>query len=815
MNVHHGTLRLAILAALATSGTAAHAQAAQGEGTERTVRSALEEVVVTGTRAQDRTVAESLSPIDVLSASELETVGSPEVNQALSRLLPSFNFPRPSITDGTDHVRPAQLRGLAPDQTLVLVNGKRRHTTAIININGSIGRGSSPVDLNAIPASAIQRIEVLRDGASAQYGSDAIAGVVNIVLKDYDGGASADVRYGEHEEGDGELTDVAGWVGLPLGGDGYFTLSGEYRDRGFTNRSRADLRQQYPLIDGELDPREATFNRVDHRFGDAETEDSLVFLNGGIPISDSSELYFFANYSNRDGESAGFYRRALDARNVPAVHPDGFLPLIVSEADDLAAVAGLRGAAGEWDWDVSLNYGGSEFDFNVANSVNVTLGADSPTAFYAGTLENKQFLFNLDFVRQLSVGSLPGPLNVAFGAEYRDENYKIEPGEEASYIAGPFPGTPGAQVFPGFTPDNAADEGRHSYAAYLDLETDFTEKLSGSAAVRFEDYSDFGNETSGKLSARYAFTPDYAVRGTVSTGFRAPSLSQQFYSTTATNFISGVPFQVRTFPVDDPVAVALGAEPLEAETSVNYSLGFVAQPTDSLYFTIDAYRIEIDDRIVLSENLTGDAVRAFLEANGIFGVNGGRYFTNAIDTTTDGIDLVGRYSHNFANGSNLGLTLGYNHTETEIDRIAPNPPELEEGGLELLRIDRVEIGRITKGTPKDKIILGADYSFAGWLFRVNGTRYGEWSVLDSNPAEDQTFGAEIVIDASVSYTWRDHLTLTVGADNLTDEYPDEVIPENAFPNLPLSLQSKILPYSSVSPFGFNGRFVYGRLKYDF
>lgn len=797
----HSLLALTIAACLLSSqGILAQDKKEEIESENDTV---LDEMIVTGTRVSDRTVGESLSPIDLLPASELKALGSTEINAALARTLPSFNFPRPSISDGTDHIRPAQLRGLAPDQTLVLINGKRRHTTAIINVNGTIGRGSSPVDLNAIPVSAIDRIEVLRDGASAQYGSDAIAGVINVVLKGDSEARSVETRYGIHDAGDGELIDGSASYGFGWGDGGYINLAAEYRDRGGTNRAGEDTRQQYPEIGGQADPREATFNRNNHWFGDSKLDDALFFINAKYPFNDNAEFYGFGNISQRDGVAAGFYRRALDARNLPAIYPDGFLPLITSDSKDTSLVSGLRGTlASGWGWDVSLNYGANDFDYGVENSLNVSLGPSSQTSFYAGSLKNSETLLNVDFVNGFQPESWNTSFTTAVGGEYRRENYEIGAGESASYVGS------GAQVFPGFRPSDEADVSRHSFALYGDVEAEFTEVFSASAALRYEDYSDFGSTSSGKLSARYAFSDRFALRSTISTGFRAPSLAQQNYSTTATNFINGEPFDVRTFPVNSALAIALGAEPLQAEESTNFGIGFVAQPIDDLSITLDAYRVDIDDRIILSENLTGAAVRAFLTANGFPNTDGGRYFTNAVDTRTKGFDLVARYNLELAEAGALVFTGGYNRTDTDITRIAPNPVELTSGGLNLQRIGRVEQGRITVGAPDNKWILGVDWSLDRWSARLGATRYGEYTALNATPSLDQTFGAEWVLDASVGYEFTDAIQLTVGADNFNDAYPDRVIPGVAF--------SGILLYSrGEAPFGFNGAFYYAKLGWNF
>ncbi|MCC6504676.1 MAG: TonB-dependent receptor [Aquimonas sp.] len=766
--------------------TLLNANAVQAQ--EKDQAAELDTVVVTGTRSANRTLAESLSPIDLLSADTLNNSGTPELNQALSRLLPSFNFPRPSITDGTDHVRPAQLRGMSPDQVLVLVNGKRRHTSAVVNLNGSQGRGSAAVDLNAIPFYAIDRIEVLRDGASALYGSDAIAGVINIVLKGGDEGGTVETRYGQMSAGDGELIQAGADMGVKLNADGWIHLSAEYRDRADTNRSRPDLRTlQTP----------ATYATVNHRFGDADTNDQIFFFNGQVGLPAEAELYFFGNLGDREGDAAGFYRRAFDSRNVVAIYPDGFLPIINSVAEDTSVVMGVRGdTEGGWTWDVSANYGANDFDFIITNSLNNSLGAASPTEFFAGTLHSAQNLFNADVSKYFD-GLIGNGLNVAFGAEHRKDSYRIEPGEEASYV-----GT-GSQVFPGFRPQDSGSFDRDSNAVYLDLESDVTDQFATSLAVRYEDYSDFGSTTSGKLSGRYSFTDTVALRGTVSTGFRAPSLAQQFYATTATNFIGGVPFDVRTFAVTDPVAIALGAEPLQAEESTNVSLGLSLQPTDDLNITIDAYQIDVDDRIILSENLTGTAVQQFLASQGILNANGGRYFTNAIDTRTRGLDIVASYGFTLGDGD-LSVTAGVNFNDVDITAIAPNPEELQQGGLQLQRIGRVEQGRVEVGSPDNKLNLGADYSLGNFSLNTNLTRYGEVSVLNTNPDLDQTFGSEWVLDFSASYTldaWR----FTVGADNVLDNYPDEVLFANS--------TNGILPYSSTSPFGFNGAFWYGKATF--
>lgn len=769
---------------------------------------ALDTVIVTGTRASDRTALESSSPIDVLPQEVLQATGTTELGTALSRVLPSLNFPRPSLTDGTDSVRPAQLRGLSPDHTLVLVNGKRRHTSAVLNVNGTQGRGSSPVDLNAIPISAIARIEVLRDGAAAQYGSDAIAGVINVVLKDSGEGGSLTAQYGQYSAGDGKQYSVGGDAGFDLSGAGSLHLAAEISDADPTNRAGVDFRARGA---GVVDP---SYGRKNHRFGDPEASNGKFFANASASISEAAEAYAFANLSRRTSENAANFR--VGGGNTPyaSVFPEGFLPLIEVDSQDQSLVAGVRGTtAGGWRWDVSGNFGRNTLDFDVNNTINSTLvvAGDRRTRFQAGSLSYDQTLFNIDAAREFDWG-LYSPTTLAFGAEYRNEEYTIGAGEHGSYSSATTGA--GAQGFTGFNPTDAGSHSRNNVSFYAELDADFSERLNASIAARYEDYSDFGSTVSGKLSLRYAFNDRYALRGTASNGFRAPGLAQQFYSITSSTLISGNYYQVRTFPVDLPVAQAFGAEPLKAEESTNFSLGLVAQPTDSISLSIDAYQIDIDDRIVLSENLTGAAVTAFLESQGYYGVTGGRYFTNAVDTRTRGIDVVGTWRLALGGGE-LDLSAGYNRNKTEITRTQPNAPELEALGFQ--RIGRVERGRIEIGAPRDKFNLGATYALGNWSFGGNLTRYGENTVLTTTAVvgspgvyTDQTFGAKWLTDLSVSYR-NDGWTFTVGGDNVFNVYPDEVRPENW--GNPASAPSGLFRYSSYSPFGFNGAFAYARIGY--
>lgn len=807
------------------------------------------QIIVTGTRRTDRTVAESTVPVDVISSEALVNQGTTETNRLLNNLVPSFNFPQPSLTDGTDSLRPATLRGLAPDQVLVLVNGKRRHLSSLLNLNGSVGRGSAGVDMNTIPPIAIERIEVLRDGASSQYGSDAIAGVINIQLKKREGGraqatfgkyittmenvfnvASVSPTTGtgdapvitlsdeERRRRDGDTWTFATNIGLPVGPSGYLNWTAEYKDRSPSNRSGPDLRRQY--VDAG-DPREVTFDRFNHRFGDGESKDLNFFLNAGTDLGSDFEIYSFGSYGIRDANGTGFYRRSNDNRNrdraassttfVP-FYPDGFLPQINSEIEDISAALGIRGEAAGWNLDLSINYGSNRLDYTVSNSWNASLGgAVSPRKFDAGGLRSGQTSVNFDAQRELDLGI--GETSLAIGGEWRNENYKIVAGEEASYINGPFfPDAPGgAQVFPGFAPVSAVDESRDSFAAYVELDTDFSDMFNVQIAGRFEDFSDFGSTLNGKIAARFEPVDGLAFRGSASTGFRAPGMAQQFFSTISTNNITGVGLvEVGTFPVDSPAAVALGSEPLEPEESVNLSGGVVFDMVPGLSLTIDYYNIKINDRIVLTENLGGPDVEAILQNAGV-GAGRARFFINGIDTRTEGLDIVGSYRIPDFGMGRFTLTAGYNINSTSItDR------RVFGGFTEQRLFARPESFRLTDGQPSNKLNVGLDWDNDPFGATLRANRFGsvflpdggqsDLSVAKGDATNDFTLSPKWVVDLEVRFKPVDALQLALGANNLLDEYPDQ---------LPQTGNNIFLPYSSQSPFGFSGRFVYGRVSIDF
>ena len=792
MTTRHIATPLLLSTLIATIVIPAFAQDAPADGE-------LQSVVVTGTYAKNRRTIDSESPVDIISARELQASGSTELATVLGRLVPSMNFPRPSGADTSDAVRPAQLRGLSPDQTLVLVNGKRRYTSAVVNVNGTQGRGSAPVDLNAIPLAAIERIEVLRDGAAAQYGSDAIAGVINIILKKGAAGGDVEVGYGEYKEGDGKQRTLRGSTGFSLGDQGWVRVAIEAAERDPTNRAGADLRN----------PREPRYGEVSQRYGDPESHPRSIFVNSQYRVTDDIDWYAFANFGERKTSAAATWRTAYasTAANAPLrspLYPEGFLPLQNSTSTDQSLVTGLRGELSGWRWDASLNYGSNKFRLNLDDTANLDLGAASPTHFYAGLLQNTQGLFNFDIAKEFPVAAFSGPLTVALGVEARHEQYEIGAGEVASYSGS------GAQGFSGFRPVNAGKNSRNNKSVYANFEADITRRFSASAAVRHERYSDFGNTTSVKGSTRYAFNPLVSLRATASSGFRAPSLAQQFYTITTTNFsvINNVntPIETGTFAVGSAAADALGAQQLKAEKARNYSIGLQVQPTRNWSASVDAYRIDIDDRIALSTSMTlSPALRNALANQGLL-VGAARYFTNAIDTRTTGVDVVSTYRWDLASAGRYDFTLAYNRNKNSVQHVNDNPAILTANGLTL--IDRQTINRLTVGSPKDKFSLATDYTLGAWNARGVVTRYGSFTVPQNNPAQDQVYDPQWVLDLSASVKLSKNWRLSVGVDNVTDKYPDTI---TSVANLNLN---GINLYSGWAPNGFNGRYYYAKAGYS-
>ena len=745
-----------------------------------------------GSRAGTRDALEATVPIDVITAEQLLSSGSSDLSRALATLIPGFNAPRPSIADGTDHVTPITLRGLNPDQVLVLVNGKRLHQSALLHNNGTIGRGSSSVDLGTIPIRAIERIEVLRDGAAAQYGSDAIAGIINIILKGFGAQSGASVSYGQTSQGDGVVKQTDVFNAHPLAEDGFVNLTAELRDRGASNRALPDA---------------ANGNRLTTHFGDANAQDVLLALNAEVPRGDTS-WYVHGSLNRRRSSAGAFFRSADDERNLPALYPEGFLPLIEPRIADLAFSTGFRGIlTGGTQWDLSYTHGHNDYHFYVANSLNRSLGEASPTAFDSGGTRYTQQIVNLDLSQKF------GPHNLAGGLELRQERYQIYRGDEASYVLGPEAAWyPGAQGFGGFMPGNEVDARRHNLAAYLDLKYEVHSGVTLDSALRAENYSDFGTTLDGKLALRVRPNDNWLLRSSASSGFRAPSLSQSNFTSTATIRDGNELLQFGSFGVDHPVAQALGATPLKPEKSQHLTLGVVYQPQSSLSLSADAFLTTIDDRIMPTtyisawtlQDLSPQAVEALRLAH----VDGAVYFTNAVSTRTSGFDLRLDYKRELADSSTLKLAGAYHRSSTHITRVNAAPGVLGVSMTDLI-LDAYTRVTMEQGQPEDSLKLWAKYETPRWDMVLNLNRFGRYSsTAASLPV---SFAPQWTLDAQWTHRLAKAMRLTLGASNLLDSKPAEwgATDDSVFGS------GKIVPYSQYAPLGYNGRYVYLRFGIDF
>jgi iron complex outermembrane receptor protein len=751
----------AVISTVLSTATAA-AQNNNGDGTE----AELAEVVVVGSRGTPRLVTESSSPIDLIDGEQLRATGLNDLSKALQFLAPSVNFPRSATGPSAANTRGVTLRGLSPDQVLVLVDGKRRHASSVLNFNNVVGRGTVPVDLNAIPLSAVGRVEILRDGAAAQYGSDAIAGVVNIVLRGADSQKFTSLQAGATEDGDGETAIVAAGTSFDINDGGGITVTAESRYRDFTNSAGLDSR----------------VGRITNRQGDPESLDLGLVVNARMPVGDN-ELYGNIIVSQRDSESAAQYR----APNVSPLYPAGFLPLIDLDMLDLAATAGWSRPLNAWTLDVSNTFGSNRADFKVSDSVNTSLGASSPLSFDAGGTRYQQNVFGVTLTRPLE--GLSGA-NLAVGVESRYEAFEIENGEPASLVGA------GAQGFPGFNPPGPIDESRNAWSAFVDAELHVTPALSFGAAARYEDYSDFGDEVTGKLSTMFKPTSVVAFRATGSTGFRAPSLQQQSFSTVSSQSSGGVLVNVGTFAVDDPVARALGAQSLQAETSEHVSAGIVLTPMRGLTLSLDAFRIDIEDRIILSESLSGAGVSAILQQAGITNASQVRFFTNAADTKTEGYELTAAWRGTWFDSVRSELTLGYMSADTTLERVKDNSviPSIPLLGL-------ASIDLLTEAQPEDKLTFSSLQAWGAWQLRVDVTRFGEYRNVPV--IEEQQYGTATTVDVGIDCDITPSLRLSVGVLNATDAYPDKIA-QRAL------LQGGSLQYSEAGGLGTDGREYYAR-----
>ena len=808
-----------------------------------------EDLVVVGTRTEGRDPLESSVPVELIRGERLRRSGVQETGRALQMEVPSFNFSSSSISDGTDALRPATLRGLGPDQTLVLVNGKRRHNSALLHVNTSVGRGTAGTDMNAIPLAAIERIEVLRDGAAAQYGSDAIAGVINIVLRNRPG-FSMDTSWGQTYAGDGDIFTHSMHGGFASENGAFLNLTFETRLRDSTNRAGLSGARQYHYTDcasGQtpdnpagghcFDPREYTFNRKNFRIGDAESEQYSSYYNAGVPLGDNARFYSFGGFTLRDNNSAGFYRRAnQDSRVVLSVYPDGFLPEINTDVNDIAVAAGIEWETNrDWNFDMSMNHGRNTFDFLITNSINASYGANSPRMADSGGPRFNQTTFNFDVSRLFEYSGRT--MNLAFGGEVRRDAYGIRPGEPLSYLhctddPNVDPSTcettksAGIQVFPGF--QQKVDESRTNIAAYTDLEWLFDDKFMLGTAGRFERYSDFGSTVSGKLSSRYNFTPAFALRGSVNTGFRAPSLHQVYFNNLSTQFLPGAsgelePFEVGTFRNDSDVAKAVGIPPLKQETSLNFSGGAVLRMGETMSLTADVFRVRVDDRIVISGNFTASALEetapqiasALLSA----GASRAQFFTNATQTVTSGVEFSFNSVHAYRNGGVLDLGFSGMYADTELVGGVDAPALLT--GFENIIFGNVDQSILTEWQPNTRLQALADYTIGRFRFGSALRYFGSYWIQEGS--NRQEFGGKWLTDVDFGIRMLQKTELTLGVHNLFNVTPDlNRIGQSRGGTLVdasgrgIVSSPGVFQYSRrAAPFGFNGGFFYARYSLHF
>ena len=803
--------------------------------------------ILIGSRARHTAADELAVPVDVFPEAQLRRQGTTETSQALQTLAPSVNFPRQSVTDATDVVRPFTLRGLSPDQTLVLVNGLRRHQTALVNTFAyGMPAGSSGVDLNAIPSSAIDHIEVLRDGAAAQYGSDAIAGVVNVVTKRGRFGPSVSVTGGKHFSADypkdGESFNVNGAWGLPLG-PGSLTIAAEFLDRQPTNRAWADTSEVAgtglnDIVDpntGQVITKRNPVEQPNHHWGDGLEKDVLTMANVHLPIDGlgGGLIHAFGGYSHRLGNGQGYRRYAGSDRNWDPIFPLGYLPEFRPKVTDFSIAGGVQGYASGWRVGAGSSFGHNGFRYELRNTLNVSLGpsltvptapgpdtlfgtADDPnipnqTSFFAGELRRDELVADADASRALRLG-LPNDVNVAIGVAFRRERWEIQRGELASYIDGGHrdqngndaPG--GSQVFPGFAPSDESNSTRNNVGVYLDLESNLTSQLLANAAARFENYSDFGALVTGKLAARWQPSPRVTLRAAGSNGFRAPGLGQIHFSKVVTNFIAGAPEEIGIFPVDHPAARALGAKELKEETSINLSAGIAVTPVDNLTATADVYDIRIKDRILLGATFDDATTRGILAAAGYSNVAGVQYFTNGLDTKTQGVDLTADLRFPMENQRSLDWRATVNYGKNTITRVDPLPAVLA-GSSEPGLLDEVTRVAITKERPDWRATLSAEYTQNVLRTLVRASYFGVFSSAQPAFTEGYTEGypPRTLVDAELGY----HIgpvEIAAGGRNLFDTYPGKA-------KLDFNNNFNVFPWAAASPFGYNGRFLYTRLTW--
>ncbi len=802
--------------------------------------------VVAGSRAQHKAADELAVPVDVYTTEQIQQQGTTETGRILAQLSPSVNMPHQSVTDANDIVQPFTLRGLSPDHTLVLINGWRQHQTALVNTfpYGS-GAGSSGVDLNAIPSGAIDRIEVLRDGDAADYGSDAIAGVVNIKMKEGQFSPFLNVEGGRYYTAnyphDGTGVDINSGIGLKLG-RGSLTLFGEFKHDDPTNRAWPDkfladangITDQIDTLTGKIIHKNNSIKQPNYHWGDGELRNGQLFANLRMPLTQSgnTEFYAFGGFSDHFGTGNGFWRYLDGNRNWPQIYPQGFLPEFDPTSKDYSATAGIRTAVGGWALDFGGSYGLNTFDYNLRNTLNPSLGpcldvacapgpdgifgnADDPgipnqTTFFAGRLRRSEYELGINGSKAYAVG-LPAPLNVAAGVLFRGEDYAITQGEFASYVNGGYPAQDGSgpapagsSVFGGFRPQDASDHSRTNIGTYLDLETNLTPQFLANVAGRFEHYSDFGSNVSGKLALRYQPAKQFVIRGSLSNGFRAPGLAQSYFSHITTSFIGGQLFEIGNFPVNARAAQIFGAKPLTEEKSVNISTGIAYTPVENFTITLDYFHIKLTNRILLGATFADSVSQAILADSGVTGIAGVQFFTNGIDTKTDGIDATANYRMPVGSGT-FDLNLGANYTRNRITRVDPLPAVLQGKPTEITSIiDLVTTLAIEKERPDWRGTLTGQYSISRFHALARASYYGGFDSAEPSFTDAEHYGGKTLVDTEIGYRFNS-VNLSIGARNLFDVYPDQAHKE--FNN-----NDNTFPWAAASPFGYNGRYLYTRAE---
>jgi iron complex outermembrane receptor protein len=807
--------------------------------------------VVAGSRARHQAADELAVPVDVYTTEQIQQQGTTETGRILAQLSPSVNMPHQSVTDATDIVQPFTLRGLSPDHTLVLINGWRQHQTALLNTFAyGLGAGSSGVDLNAIPGGAIDRIEVLRDGDAADYGSDAIAGVVNIKMKEGPFAPFLNVEGGEYftkdYPRDGAGVDMNGGVGLKLG-RGSLALFGEFKHDDPTNRAWPDqfladangITDDIDTLTGTIRHKNNSLKQPNYHWGDGELRNGQTFANFRMPInaSGNTEVYAFGGFSDHFGTGNAFWRYLDSNRNWQEIYPQGFLPEFDPTAKDYSATGGIRTSVAGWTLDFGGSYGLSTFDYHLRNTNNPSLGpcldvacapgadgvfgnADDPgipnqTSFFAGGLRRSEYELGINGSKAYEVG-LPAPLNVAAGVLFRSEDYAIKQGELASYVNGghlaqdsasadPSGAAPaGSSGFGGFRPQDASDHSRNNIGAYVDLETNLTPQFLANIAGRFEHYSDFGSNVSGKLALRYQPAKQFVIRGSLSNGFRAPGLSQSYFSHITTNFIGGQLFEIGNFPVDARAAQIFGAKPLKEEKSVNISSGIAYTPIENFTITLDYFHIKITDRILLGATFADTVAQDILADSGITGIAGVQFFTNGLDTKTDGIDATANYRMPVGNGT-LDLNLGANYTQNKITRVDPLPAVLQGRPTDVTSIlDLVTTLGIEKERPDWRGTLTGNYTLSRFHALARVSYFGGFTSAQPSFTDAETYGGKTLVDTEIGYRFN-QVNLSIGARNLFDVYPDQAQKE-------YNNNDRTFPWAAASPFGYNGRYLYTRAE---